>query len=177
MTAPSFQSRGTTSEFNIWLKIWHIHQTVTSPVAFSILAVMLSMPGNLLLFSILMAFLKSSLLKSSVLMGRVYTGSSGLAEVAGWGQLSTSLKCSAHPASLFPASARSFPSLAFIGPDLEGTVLRFSLQCTDRSHIIVSSCFLSFLSLVIHPFSFVSLGTAFDFPVFVHLGLIGSCVD
>ena len=77
---------------------------------------MLSIPGDLLYFSILMAFLTSS----SVYMRRVCTGSSCWAGVAGWGQLSTSLKYSALHASPSSPIDRSFRSLALIGPDLEG---------------------------------------------------------
>ena len=82
--------------------------------------VMLSMPGNLLFFNILMAFLTYSSVMSSVVMGRVYTGYSGWAGVAGLGQFSTSLKCSTHLASFSSPLDRGFPSLAKLGQILKG---------------------------------------------------------
>ena len=135
--------------------------------------------ADLLFFSISIAFLTSSSVESSVLIGRVDAGSSGSAGIT-WNRiwlvnylaevfcppcqllLSTWNKC-----SIFGLNrTRSWGAGA--GDSLRNAVY--------WPHVIAGSCLLCFLCWIVQPLQFVSLGTALDFSVFINVGLVQGCV-
>ena len=138
---------------------------------------MLFMPGDFLLLSSLMAFITSSSVKSSVLMDRVYTGFSCWAGVAGWGWFQHFIEMLSQPCKSTLSILQKFSIFSFnLARSLRDSSCYSIHNAIDRSHIIGNSCLLSLFCLLIQSFSFIPLGTAFDFLIFVHLGLIGNCV-